>query len=647
MTSEQSTASAVSVSNIGGIEEKTVEFTPGITILAGRNATNRTSLLTAITGALGSDNVALKSDAEEGHVKLTLGDEIATRRLVREGDTVAFSGDPYLDDAEIADLFAFLLEFNDARRAVVRNRNLRDLIMRPVDTDEIEVEIRDLAEEKRRVRRRIDELDALEDELLDRKRERATLLDEIETRERQLEKKRAAIEESDSDLERTHEEQNRLEEKFQELRDHRSELDAVESELRRKQESLDTLRERRVELEADREELPADPDGTIREIESQIDQLRGELDNVDATVNEIQTIIQFNEEKLYGSNNEISEALGTPAAGQESPTDRLVGEKQVVCWTCGSEVEESAVAEVIDQLREMKESKLARREQLNGDIDELTEEKITHQEQRRQREQVEDEYDSVLQRIEQREERVAELDERRSKLEADTTDLQEEIDGLEQDDSNAILELHKEANELELELGRMRQDRDRLRDEIEELEDQVTQREGLVEQRDELSERLEGLRTTIDRTEAEAVSEFNENMDAILGIMQFENIERIWIERVEREVRRGRGKVEETAFELHIVRATSQGATYQDSIDNLSQSERETTGLVFALAGYLAHEVYEEVPVMMLDSLEAIDSDRIASLVEYFGQYAEYLIVALLEEDAAAVDGKYSRIREF
>jgi len=647
MASEQSNTSHVLVSNIGGIEETSVEFTPGITVLAGRNATNRTSLLTSIIGALGSDDIALKSDAEEGHVELTLGDETATRRLVREGDIVSFSGDPYLDDAELADLFAFLLESNDARRAIVQNRNLHDLVMRPIDTDEIEAEIRNLVEEKRRVSTRIEELDALADELLDRKRESATLSDDIERKERQLEEKRATIEESDSDLEKTREEQNRLEEKFQELRDHRSELETVEAELQRKWESLETLRERRAELEADKEELPVDPDERVREIESQIDQLRGELDNVNATVSEIQTIIQFNEEKLHGSNNEISEALGMPAASQESPTDRLVGERQVVCWTCGSEVEVTAVAEVLDQLRDMKQSKLDRKEQLNDDIDELTDEKIAHEEKKRQRRQVEEEYESVVQRIEQREERVEELGERRSELEADIADLQAVIDSLEQDDSSAILGLHKEANELELELGRMRRERDRIQDEIDELEDQVAKRDRLVEKRNELSQRLEDLRTTIDRTEAEAVSKFNDNMDAVLDIMGFENIERIWIERTEREVRQGREKVEETVFELHIVRTTSQGATYRDTIDNLSESERETTGLVFALAGYLAHEVHEETPVMVLDSLEAIDSDRIASLVEYFGQYAEYLIVALLEEDAAAVDEAHNRIREF
>jgi hypothetical protein len=67
---------------------------------------------------------------------------------------------------------------------------------------------------------------------------------------------------------------------------------------------------------------------------------------------------------------------------------------------------------------------------------------------------------------------------------------------------------------------------------------------------------------------------------------------------------------------------------------------------VFALAGYLAHEVYEDLPFMLLDSLEAIDSERIATLVEYLTDYTTYLLVALLPEDAAALPDEIERVTE-
>jgi hypothetical protein len=70
------------------------------------------------------------------------------------------------------------------------------------------------------------------------------------------------------------------------------------------------------------------------------------------------------------------------------------------------------------------------------------------------------------------------------------------------------------------------------------------------------------------------------------------------------------------------------------------------TGLVFALAGYLVHEVYETCPFLLMDSLEAIDSNRIASLVDYFASFADNLVVALLPEDAQALNDDYRRITE-
>jgi len=92
------------------------------------------------------------------------------------------------------------------------------------------------------------------------------------------------------------------------------------------------------------------------------------------------------------------------------------------------------------------------------------------------------------------------------------------------------------------------------------------------------------------------------------------------------------------------VRQTDSGAIYEDAVDHLSESEREVTGLVFALSAYLAHEVYEEVPFMLIDSLETIDAKRIAKLIEYLDEISEFLIVALLSEDAEILPDRYERI---
>lgn len=59
---------SVSVKNIGGINEAEQTFEPEVTVLAGRNATNRTSFLQAIMGASGSDQASLKLTRVKGQL---------------------------------------------------------------------------------------------------------------------------------------------------------------------------------------------------------------------------------------------------------------------------------------------------------------------------------------------------------------------------------------------------------------------------------------------------------------------------------------------------------------------------------------------------------------------------------------------------
>lgn len=636
----------ISVSNIGGIDQTNAVFQPGVTVLAGRNATNRTSLLQAISAGLGSDNVSLKTDAQKGQVKMTISGETFTRTLTRNGDRVSTSGEPYLDDSELADLFAFLLESNEARRAVVQKDDLHELIMRPVDTEEIQRKIELLTEQKREIDDKLETLDGLQQELPKLKQELGVVEGKIEKRNSQLEEKEAEIEALDSDIQETRQEKSKLEEKFEDLRNKRSKLEEARSELDRKQESLQSLKQRHSELEEEVTDIPETPMGNVQEIESQIDQLRGELRTITETINEIQTIIQFNEEKLDETNSEIAEALGVKNSSSNSVTDRLIGDKQAVCWTCGSSVEKSSIEDTLDRLRDLSRTKLARKRELNEQIDELEDEKVKYQEKQRQRDQIEQEFETIEQKVEQREDRIQTLRARRDELKSEVTELEETVGSLKDEDYSEILDLHKEANQLEFELGRLKDERTEIEREIDERETQLKKRHQVESEREEVNERLKQLRTEVERIEERAVTEFNDHMDTVLSIMEFENLDRIWIERTQKTVREGQKKVPQTAFDLHVVRSTGTDVTYEDQIDNLSESERETTGLIFALAGYLVHEVYEEVPFMLLDSLESIDSDRIATLVEYLSDYAEYLLVALLPEDASAVSQEKARVSE-
>ena len=631
----------VSVRNIGGIDETTVSLEPGVSVLYGRNATNRTSFLRAVMAALGSDDVSMKGDADEAEVELELDDTVYTRRLVRKNGSVVTSGDPYLNDPELADLFAFLLESNEARRTVASEGNLRDLIMRPIDLDEIKLQISEFERQKRELDEEIQAIEERKRELPELESERTRLEDEIEYKRTELGSKETDIEAADADIETQRQEQQELKEKLERLRDARNTLEDVRYDLETERESIQSLKEDRTTVREELADLPETPEEDGADLESRIEKLRERRRSLDSELTSLQNTVQFNEEMLDSERSDVYDSLDTDEA---SVTEGLMSETDVVCWTCGSEVERNQIETTIEQLRSLRAETLSEKQDISSRLDELQADKQTLDQQQQRRDELERRLSQIEDEIEQSQDRTDELLERRETLQGKVQALESEIESLESDKFDEVLELHREANQLEYELGRLETDLQSVDDEIDTIEERLEEQSELEAEREAVTEELTDLRTRVERVEEEAVEEFNEHMDEVLGLLDYDNLDRIWLERVQREVREGRQKNIKTFFDLHIIRTTPSGATYEDTIDHLSESEREVTGLVFALAGYLVHEVYEQVPFMLLDSLEAIDSERIANLVEHFADYADFLTVALLPEDARALDDEYTRI---
>ncbi|WP_128226258.1 archaea-specific SMC-related protein [Halobacteriaceae archaeon SHR40] len=634
----------IQVENIGGITETSVDFSPGVTILVGRNATNRTSLLEAVMASLGSDNVRMKGDAEEANVELALGDEMYTRRLSRRSDHIVTEGEPYLDDPELADLFAFLLDSNEARRAVARGDDLRDIIMRPVDTDDIQARIDHLMDERAELKTELDEIDELKGEIPTLEEQRTQLEADIEEKKADLETIEADLEAADADIEETREEKAELEEALDQLQEKRSELDDIRYELETERESLDALKTEQREVEADLDELPETPVGDLDEIDSQIERLRTRKQTLETEIAELQSVIQFNEEMLADTDGDLLARITDVDEG--AVTDELLANSEVTCWTCGSEVDQAQIETTIERLQQVSAETVSEVSDIDAKLEDLTDQRNQLQQSQQERDRLERRRTTLKTDIEDTEARIDELQENRDNLTEEISDIEDTVDELEEEDYSSILELHREANQIEYEIGRMERDLERVTEEITEIEDQINQEDEICAQLEAVTDEITDLRTKIDRIEETAVEEFNEHMETVLELLDYDNLDRIWLERVERTVKEGRRNVDKRAFELHVVRPTASGAAYEDTIDHLSESEREVTGLVFALAGYLAHELYEEMPFILLDSLEAIDSDRIATLIDHLKESAGYLLVALLPEDAAALSEEYHRISE-
>ncbi|MBX0297693.1 archaea-specific SMC-related protein [Haloarcula nitratireducens] len=636
------------VENIGGIDSTQISIPPGVTVLTGKNATNRTSFLQSIMAAMGSNEATLKGDADEGRVQLNLQGETYERTLTRAGNSVVFDGDGYLDDPEVADLFAFLLETNEARQSVARGDDLREIIMRPVDIEDIKNRIRELEEQKDDIN---DELATIEDRKTDipeLEQRRQQIQDQIQDKEDELEAKEAEIDESNQDVESSREDQEELEDKLDELRSTRSDLESTRRQIETQNQSISSLKQERSDLENELEDLPETPMGDHQHLETEIEQLREKRQTLNSQISDLQSLIQYNEERLEDEDYEVLETLDDTEQSDSngSPTDELLGngDDSVTCWTCGSTVERDQIEDTVERLQERRQDLVQELNDVKSDLEDLKATQREAKQQQNEREQIERKLADIEDELESRETQLDSLKSQREELTDGVETLEAEVDDLESDDFEEVLSLHKEANQLEFEIDSLESDLEDVSEEIEEIEDMLDRADDLRDERDELLEQLTDERTKIDQIEADAVEEFNEHMDAMLEILDYENLDRIWIERVEQTVREGRQKVDKTVFDLHIVRTTENGAAYEDTVEHLSESEREVTGLIFALAGYLVHDLYETVPFMLLDSLEAIDSDRIAQLVEYFEDYAEYLVVALLPEDAQALDDSVNRV---
>ncbi len=579
--------STVRVRNVGGIDETAVTFSPGVTILRGRNATNRTSLLQAVMAGLGGSSASLKGDADEGRVELDLNGETYTRTLRREGGSVRFDGDPYLDgeEAETAEVFAFLLEDNEGRRAVARGDDLHDIIMRPVDTAEIEAEIDRLEREKRALTRELAELDDLEAERETLERERAALRREREATREALAEKEAEVDAADADGEPAS-----LESTLTDLGEVRAALENTRLDLDSERESVDALERERADLRADLDALPAATDET-EDLEARLEHLRARRRSLDGTVSELQSIVQFNREMLEGSAPDVADALAADAAADATDgavTDRLLDGETTTCWTCGSDVDVDQIATTVDRLQSLRRTKLAERNEIRERQATVKATLDEHRTERDRRARARTRLERVVDELERRRERIETLERRREERTARIERLEAEVEAREHDDHAAVLALHREANELEFELGRLDDDVDEVGERIARIDGRLAERADLERERETVTESLTDLRTRVDRLETEAVERFNDRMATVLDLLEYENLDRIWLER---SVDEDRSSVDDATFELHVVRTTASGTAYEDTVDHLSESEREVTGLVFALAGYLVHEV--------------------------------------------------------
>lgn len=625
-----STELEIRVDDLGGIDTAEFRFRPGVTILAGRNATNRTSLLNAVAGALGGSGVTVRGGADAGAVTLAFQGETYERQYRRRGgETVAVDGVPYVDDTALVDTFARLLRDNPIRRAVREGADLRDLLMEPVDTSAIEAAIDELRQERDEIRSRLDEIERERERLPRFEQRRDTLATELD----ELAAERDELTElvADTDLDRDAAES--ADELLTELDEQRQRLSELRDRVDTQQASIEALEEDREEIQTELAAMaPVDEDASTAD---RLDELRRRAQDLSEAINDLSAIVEFNEGLLDGDRPSDLSQDDTPV-----PTALDPDSTTIQCWTCGSEVQRATIDGRLDELRSVVQDKRAERRSVQDEIDQLEAEREKQREQQARRSELESRLADIDDEIDRRKAKIADfknkIGELRNSIRAIEEDL-EEPDAL-GEAAKALLDQYQRLSEIEYDRGQVDQELTDVRKEIKRIEGLADERDDLEARLADLEDELTDLRTRVEARERAVVETFNDHMETLVDLLHYDNVERIWIER------RVQTDGIERTFDLHIVRQTLEGAAYEDSLQTLSESESEIVGLVAALAGYLAHDVHETVPILLLDSLEAIDADRIATLVEYLADVVPYLFVALLAEDAQAIPDSYPQL---
>lgn len=629
-------SATVSVRNVGGIDACEIDFSPGVTVFEGKNATNRTSFLAAVSSVLGGSAATIKSDAEEGFVELDLNGESYTCRYERSSSgTVSIKRDPYVHETEMVDSFACLLENNPARRTVERGEDLREVIMRPVDTDAIERRARSIRNEREEITSRIETIERDRDRLPSLEERRSALLDKRSDVKDLLATVRATVEDKEEELEGGDTTDGIIEELEELRRNRRESREQIEDQ----QAALNALRDERERIENELDDLAPQGD-ELTDIETDLNRLQDRERTLAGTIDDLATIVEFNEGLL--------DSGGPSALDRETDTDPTAGldptSETIECWTCGSQVQRGEIEEELETIRDLLAEKREERREARERLSNLRDRRNELRTAQERRASLEDRRREIETETERREQRIETLESRLADSDDDLAALEEELAETGPFQDTGLQEQYERLSDLEYERGQIERELTEVEDEIERIDELADERTQLEEQQAELRDELESLHTRIDDIERAAVEAFNEHMTEILSLLAYENLERVWIERRNTDQARARNGIAASTFDLHVIRVTAEETVYEDTVDTLSESEREVIGLITALAGYLAHEVHETVPMMLLDSLEAIDADRIALLVDYFAEYAQYLLVALLPEDSAKLGDSYGYI---
>lgn len=592
--------------NIGGIDELTLDLDAETVVVSGRNASNKTSLLKSIAFGLGVRNVPMRNGADEAQVKLTIDGTTVEREATRTENGVRRRGTGWVDEEEalLLERFATLLETNELRAAVATGGDVESLLKEPMDIEPLKDRQSRLMDERRQLEADLESLDDVAQRLAER--------------EQELEGKREQVRALEDQVDELYEEQESVEtddEELQSLRERRADLrskrDRFEAQREDTAGAVARLEEELADLADDIEAAEAVTEAyDVDTLKREREEIRSELSDVTERVEVLQSVLTANREML--------DSEFTGVLGQETG---LMGD-EVTCWACGESAEREQFDGTVERLGELIEQDKKREREREPEIESLTERieeaKATQGELddlRSRRHDVEQKLETRLESLERKKEQLAEIRDELETVDAEIADHETEQNSEQSD-------IASEIEETRVKLQTLRREAERLNGIRADLHTKRDERDSKRERVEELTEEIQELTDRIENLEKDLRETFNEAMDDLIGYLEFERIDRVWLD---------------GNFDLVIVREID-GTTRRDSLEHLAESEREMIGLVLGLAGFVAFDVAEVTPVLLLDSLGAFDTERTERLIDYFAERTDILLAAAHPEMAAAFD---------
>ena len=568
----------IEMTNIAGISEGAATVEPGVNTIQASNWQGKSSFISAIQTAFGT-KTALSEGKDEGRVAVDTDGSTHEISLARSGRTVTSSGDPVLDDEYdrlLADLFAFLGEDNDVRRAVRNGDDLKELLTKPLEIADIDEQISDLKQER----------DAV-DTNLTQAQEKADELASLRQRKNRLESELATLREEERQFDETIPSEAR------------EELSSLRAERQRVSELIDrlesTLERARAKLSDTHEEYESIDVTDPSDIEDQLATVQEEYEQAKADHELLQSV--------YSANKRLVEEERLDLVADVD--HGLLGDTHT-CWLCAGE---TTADEIEAQLDAVGERVLELREAVRSDenrIEELESKRDEIRTQQRRKADLESRVTELESTISERQENLASAEERLDTIEGKISELDDEVE----EGDREISDIRSDIKYKEAELEDVTAD-------IEEAKQVADRADELREQRERLTEEIASLRSRKAEIQTRIRSEFDESISTIVS-------------RFETSFESARLTSE---FELVVARDGR-----EIGLEALSEGEVELIGLVTAVAGFEAYDVREVTPVMLLDQLGGLADDNLTTLADYLDERTESLVLTAYPENTTIGD---------